>query len=142
MDIEAKGIKVLRPIRWTARAESYQRIIENYAALQSLWDKSLQRCLQDAEMRGRIIGVSAMPTLEYYFGVSIGITIFSMTDNLSKTLQKQKIVIHPETANGEVNQGSYPINAATFRNDPTFDLFYKAYSTKHKSSKYLIFMTR
>ena len=32
-----------------------------------------------------------MPTLEYYFGVSIGITISSMTDNLSKTLQKQKM---------------------------------------------------
>ena len=36
MDIEAKGIKVLFPTRWTVRAESFQRIIENYAALQSL----------------------------------------------------------------------------------------------------------
>ena len=64
MDIEAKGMKVLCPTGWTVRAESFQRIIENYAALQSLWDKSLQTDL-DAEMRGRIIGVkSAMPTLE------------------------------------------------------------------------------
>ena len=38
----AKGIKVLCPTRWTVGAESFQRIIENYAALQSVWDKSLQ----------------------------------------------------------------------------------------------------
>ena len=41
-DIDAKGIIVRFPTRWTIRAESFQRIIENYTALQSLWDKSLQ----------------------------------------------------------------------------------------------------
>ena len=51
MDIEAKGIKVFCPTRWIVWAESFQRIIEKYAALQSLWDKRLQTDL-DAEMRG------------------------------------------------------------------------------------------
>ena len=121
MDIEAKGIKVLCPTRWTVRAESFQRIIDNYAALQSLWDKSLQTDL-DSEMRGRIIGVkTAMPTLEYYFGVSIGIIIFSMTDNLSKTLQKQRM----SSIQGQQMAMSTKEAILQMRNDATFDLFYK-----------------
>ena len=68
--------------------------------MQSLWDKSLQTNL-DVEMRGRIIGAkSAMPILEYYFGISIG-----------KNTAEAEDVIHPGRANGEVNQGSYFTNA-------------------------------
>ena len=89
--------------------------------MQSLWDKSLQTDL-DSEMRGRIIGVkTAMPTLEYYFGVSIGIIIFSMTDNLSKTLQKQRM----SSIQGQQMAMSTKEAILQMRNDATFDLFYK-----------------
>ena len=62
-----------------------------------------------------------MPTLEYYFGVSIGIIIFSMTDNLSKTLQKQRM----SSIQGQQMAMSTKEAILQMRNDATFDLFYK-----------------
>ena len=67
MKIDAPGIKVLCPTRWTVRAESFNRIIENYDALVKLWDECLDTKL-DTEMRARITGVKAqMLDFNYFF---------------------------------------------------------------------------
>ena len=72
MKIDAPGIKVLCPNRWKVRAESFNRIIENYDALVKLWNECLDTKL-DTEMRARIIGVRAqMLDFNYVFGVNLG----------------------------------------------------------------------
>ena len=44
--------------RWTVRASSFQKIIENYCLLLTLWGDCLREPL-DAETRSRIIGGKA-----------------------------------------------------------------------------------
>ena len=60
------GFRVLCPTRWTVRAESLKSILENYTALQELWDAALETGL-DAEVRSRIIGVKAQMEIFNYF---------------------------------------------------------------------------
>ena len=77
---------MLCPTRWTVRAESLQSILENYTALQELWDVTLETGL-DAKVRSRIIGVRAqMESLNYFFGISIGKLVLKHGDNLSAFL--------------------------------------------------------
>jgi len=50
---------------------------------------SLQVSL-DRETRARIIGCQAqMTTFEFFYGLNLAYRLYSMTDNLSKTIQKE-----------------------------------------------------
>ena len=44
--LEYPRFRVLCPTRWTVRAESMKRILDNCVALQQVWDKSLDGNLQ------------------------------------------------------------------------------------------------
>ena len=77
--------------RWTVRANCFQKIIDNYSNLQSLWDICLTENLT-REVRSRIIGCQAqMKSFSFFFGLCLGQRLFSLTDNLSKTLQKENM---------------------------------------------------
>ena len=65
------GFRVLCPTRWTVRAGSLKSVLDNWNAINMLWDNSLEEKL-DPEMRGRIIWVqSQMHSFDYYFGVYV-----------------------------------------------------------------------
>ncbi|XP_076347995.1 zinc finger MYM-type protein 1-like [Tachypleus tridentatus] len=88
INLERAGLKVICPTRWTVHGQSFDRIIANYEALLLEWDVCLEDRL-DSEMRARIIGVrSQMEKFEYFFALHLGVAVYSLTDNLSKTLQK------------------------------------------------------
>ena len=56
--------------------------------LQNLWEESLEY-VNESEMRARIGGVSdRMMKFDFFFGVMLGQTVLSHSDNLSRTLQK------------------------------------------------------
>jgi len=78
--------------RWTVRATTYMKVLTNYDSLMKLWDISLQGSL-DRETRARIIGCQAqMTTFEFFYGLNLAYRLYSMTDNLSKTIQKETAV--------------------------------------------------
>ena len=88
---ETPGFRVLCPTRWTVRANSLLSVMDNYTALQSTWDESLESRL-DTEVKSRMIGVKAqMETFNFFFGVCLGECILRHADNLSKTLQSSSI---------------------------------------------------
>ena len=68
-----------------------QHIIENYKVLKQLWDESLETKLEP-DIKGRIIGVKFQVS-QYWlvFGLQLCKRILLITDNLSKTLQKQSL---------------------------------------------------
>ena len=91
MKIDAPGIKVLCPTRWTVRAECFNGITENYDNLVKLWNECLDTKL-DTEMRARIIGVKAqMLDFNYFFGVNSWREIVFNDRQLSRTLQQTRI---------------------------------------------------
>ena len=77
--------------RWTVRASCFNKIFERYQALQSLWKVCLSEKLE-SEVRAHTIGCQAqMETFSFFFGLLLSHRLYSITDNLSKTLQKEKM---------------------------------------------------
>ena len=86
-----KKLTKLSTTRWTVRAECMKRILINYETLMLLWDECLEEKL-DQETKSRIIGCNAqMKTFKFFFGLSLSHKLYSMTDNLSKTLQAERM---------------------------------------------------
>ena len=85
------GIRVLCPTRWTVKAEALKSIVDNFEVLQNLWEENLEY-VKESEMHARIGGVSdRMMKFHFFFGVMLGQTVLSHSDNLSRTLQKGDI---------------------------------------------------
>ena len=85
------GIRAMCPSRWTVRGDSLESIVENYVVLKQLWSECLTTQL-DPDVKGRIIGVQAqMATFDVLFGMQLAMKILKITDNLSRTLQKQSM---------------------------------------------------
>ena len=88
---KAVGIRAMCPTRWTVRGDAIESIIEHYDTLSQLWDECLETRL-DPDVKGRIIGVQTqMTTFDLLFVLQLSMKILKITDNLSKTLQKQSM---------------------------------------------------
>ncbi|XP_076359089.1 zinc finger MYM-type protein 1-like [Tachypleus tridentatus] len=121
INLETAGLKVICPIRWTVRGQSFDRIIANYEALLLEWDVCLEDRL-DSEMRARIIGVrSQMEKFEYFFALHLGVAVYSLTDNLLKTLPKTCM----SAAQGQQNAKLVAGVLDKMRNDSNFDKIYE-----------------
>ena len=92
-DATAAGLTKFSATRWTVRATCFQRVLNNYNALLTLWNECLQSDPKpDPDVRGRIIGCQAqMKSFDFFFGLNLGQRIFSHTDNLSESLQKSSM---------------------------------------------------
>jgi len=87
----AVGIRAMCPTRWTVQGDAIESIIEHYDTLKQLWDECLETRL-DPDVKGRIIGVQTqMTTFNLLFGLQLSMKILKITDNLSRTMQKQSM---------------------------------------------------
>ena len=85
------GFRVLRPTRCTVRVESLKSVLDNWSAINMLWDNSLEEKF-DPAMRARIIGVqNQIHFFNYYFGVYVLQLLLRHNDNLSKSLQNSEM---------------------------------------------------
>ena len=115
------GIRKFYPTRWTVRGESISSIIENYTILNQLWDECLEKRL-DPDVKGRIIGVKTqMAKFSLLFGLHLSERILKITDNLSKTLQKESL--SASEAQYIANHTVKPLKP--MRSDEISELFYK-----------------
>ena len=77
--------------RWTVRANAFNKVINNFGPLFKLWDICLGDKL-DKETRSRILGCkSQMTEFRFFFGINLAYRMYSITDNLSKALQRETI---------------------------------------------------
>ena len=114
------GIRAFCPTRWTVRGDAIASIIENYGVLQQLWDESLETKLEP-DIKGRIIGVKAqMSQYRLVFGLLLCKRILLITDNLSKTLQKQSL----SAAEGQEVVKLTLQSLKNMRSADSFDLFF------------------
>ena len=105
--------------------DAIESILENYNTLQQLWDDCLDTRL-DPDVKGRVIGVkSQMLQYNLFFGLHLCKTILKITDNLSRTLQKQ-------TMSAAAGQSVADLTVATLKqmhSDESFQLFYSLVDT-------------
>lgn len=89
---KANGILKLSETRWTVRADCFKRILENYDDLMRVWQHCLENDRMQTDVKSRISGVKKqMKSFDFFFGLNIGHRLFSHTDNLSRTLQAEKM---------------------------------------------------
>ena len=92
VEIKANSISKLSETRWTVHAECFKRILDNYKELMTLWKFCLENDNMATEVKSRIVGVKKqMEKFDFFFGLRIGHRLYSHTDNLSKTLQAEKM---------------------------------------------------
>ena len=95
IDVDDNNVPTLDKLcttRWTVQAKCFEKIEMNYIALTKLWDECLRQGGLNSEVKARIIGCkSQMSTFHFFFGLCLGHRFFSITDNLSKTLQSEKL---------------------------------------------------
>ena len=75
---------------WILHFDAVEGSIDDFDALKKLWEECLETKL-DPDVKGRIIGVQTQ-MLHYntLFGLLLSKTILKISDNLSRTLQKQQ----------------------------------------------------
>ena len=126
---DTPGFRVLCPTRWTVRADSLESVVDNYAALQELWEESREDTT-DPSIKARIIGIQAQFRMfNYFFGVLLGELILRHSDNLSKTLQSTKL----SASEGQRIAEMTVIALGSLRNEREFDLFWEKVETTQKS---------
>ena len=124
------GIRAFCPTRWTVRGDA----IASYDFLLQVWEECLETKL-DPDVKGRIIGVQTqMSQYKLLFGLHLCKKILLITDNLSKTLQKQTL----SAAEGQEIARLTITTLKGMRSSGAFDLFFELverFCDKHGVSK-------
>ena len=113
------GIRTLCPTRWTVRAGAMQAIITNYNTLEVTMEEA-SHGTDDCSRRAS--GVAAlMEKFSTFFGVKISALLFSITEQLSRTLQSREI---------NADDSSMAVNACIqslqrLRTDNEFERFFQ-----------------
>ena len=122
------GIRSFCPTRWTVRCDAIESIIENYSPLTTLWEECLETRLEP-EVKGRIIGVQAqMMRFNTLYGLQLAKQILKITDNLSRSLQKQAM----SAAKGKAIADLTTRTLEGMRTEDSFDLFFKLAKSLHE----------
>ena len=112
------GIRTLCPTRWTVRAGALQAILNNYECLKETFEISSQG--SDECSRRANGALALMERFSTYFSVKLSILIFSITEQMSTTLQKKQTSV----------QDGYHVAEVTIRalerlrSDGKFEVFY------------------
>ena len=126
------GLTKLTTTKSTVWASCFQRIVDNCNALMELWKESLSR--KTDHIKGRIIGCEyQMTTINFFFGVNLGLKIFCHTNNHFKTLQGTKM----SAVSSKRVENLTKITFQNMRNDQCFELFYSSILVKAKQHSFI-----
>ena len=108
-----------------------ESILLNYQALLELWDECLESSAWlDPDVKARIIGVKTVMTeFRFLIGLKMTGTVFKITDNLSRTLQKITI----SAAEGQHLASLTADTLKGMRTVQSWDAFYALYSPSKRS---------
>ena len=113
------GIRSFCPTRWTVHGDAIKSILDNYDELKRLLVECLETRLEP-DIKGRIIGVQTqMLSFNMVFRLQLK-KILKITDNLSRTLQKQKM----SAAEGQAIAELTVRTLKAMRTDTSFTLFF------------------
>ena len=127
---KATSLDKLCTTRWAVRASCFNKSYKRYDSLQSLWQVCLREKLE-SEVCGRIIRCqSQMESFWFFFGLLLSHRLYSLTDNLSKTLQKERI----SALNGQRLAKLTVETLEGMRTNESFDLFCE--SVKKKATNF------
>ena len=113
--------------RQTVRGNCFQKIIDSYDSLIELWESTLRSGKVDTDVKSRIIGCLAqMKKFHFYYGLNLGRKFYGITDNLSKSLQNNKM----SAVNGQKLAISMITMMEEMRNDRDAELMFSVVKKK------------
>ena len=86
MSPESQDLKPLCPTRWTVRTEAINAVLTNYATLTQVLDEVSSSGRDEYAMKSHGY-LQLMDKFSTYFGLKLGYLVFSVTEQLSCTLQ-------------------------------------------------------
>jgi len=99
----------------------------------ALWKASLKD-KPNAETKARLIGCKKqMESFSFFFGLKLGHNLYSHTDKLSQTLQKEKM----SAISGKEIAGDTVKTLENKRSDRDFDLFYESVTKSANSIEFI-----
>ena len=120
--------------RWTVRAKCLAKVIELYDCLFTLFDECIQEGKLSVDIKSRIIGcIAQMKKFDFYFGITLGKTLYGLSDNLSKALQ-----IKSMSALNSQKMAELTISTVeSMRSSEEFQMFYETTLKKAKHHDYI-----
>ncbi len=115
------GIRTICPTRWTVRTGAMQSILNNYESLQETMETASHHGSDDCSRRASGI-FALMEKFKTYFGLKLSVFIFSITENLSVTLQG--VDTNVDDCFTAVNASIEALN--NYRNDEHFTKFFES----------------
>ena len=123
----APTLDKLSATRWTVRGNAYKKIEISYLSMMKLWDVLLATGKLDSEVRAGIVGVQdQMLKFQFFYGLNLSQPLFAISDNLSKTLQKESMSALRCLHLAELTIKTYK----EMRSDEETELFFKTVSKK------------
>ena len=132
--IKVNSLVKLSQMRCTIRAECFKRILDNYDILMSVWDHFLRNENLQTDLKSRIIGVKTqMESFDFFLGLTLGHRLYAHIDNLSRTLETQKM----SACNSQRNVELTISVLEKMRYDCSSNQFYDATQMKAKSHHFV-----
>ena len=123
----APKLNRLSATRWTVRGNAYKKILLNYDELAIIWQNTLDEGKLDTDVKARIIGVKTqMEDFKIFYGIQLSQRIFSISDNLSQTLQAEKMSALGGLHTAQLTVATYK----QMRTDRDADLFFETVTKK------------
>ena len=126
---QSPGVKPLCPTRWTVRAESLRSVLLNYKVIQSALEEIVEQYSGNTKATSQARGILVIfSKFSFFFGVAVAEKFFSITDTLSRAIQKKSLCACAANKMAEVTISSLKHH----RSDTCFKHFYE--DTKKKAS--------
>ena len=118
---QGSSMRPLCPTRWTCRTASVRSVLQNYIALMDTLETV---CASSNDEHSRRAGgmLALMERFNAVFGLHVALTVFSVGEELSRTLQTEGLTAQQATAASDLARSSYE----KMRTDSEFDKIFKA----------------
>ena len=98
-----------------------------------VWDECLCESLE-ADVKARVSGCkSQMKSFKFFFGINLGFKVYSITDNLSKTIQGESM----SAAESQEVAGLTIKTLESMRSESNADAFYETTKIKAERCKFI-----
>ena len=110
----------------------FEQVLLNYTQLMKVWDECLCESLE-ADVKARISGCKAqMKLFKFFFGINLGFKVYSIADNLSKTIQRESM-----SAVESQEVAGLTIKTLESRLESNADAFYETNKIKAERYKFI-----
>ena len=115
-------VKPLCPTHWTVRAESLRSVLLNYKVIQSVLEEIVEQYSGITEATSQARGILVIfSKFSFFFGVAVAEKFFSITDTLSRAIQKKSLCACEAKKMAEVTISSLK----DYRSDTCFSISMK-----------------